>query len=811
MESNLNMNLCGTTLSVGNKEVETFYGKCKVFTFVDVAFKNYVMALSFGDMNSETFYTRLHSSCVTSESLRSLDCDCVQQLNGAIKKIAEKGGILFYLLQEGRGCGFVGKARGLMLTQHDPNLDTFQAYTKLGMRADYRSYHNIKEICSILGLLEKKWVLLTNNPDKISGFQNIGMKIERIESIEFIPNAFNMNYLYSKQQFGHLLVEVKRKIKSRNPPFPAIEPFVAYALPRCQRFIHVSSYYLPVKPVQNQIICSTCEKENILKLIAPEDLKYIFVEKLDKERYLLQCTERNLIAKYEEFFTEPYWFKISVFYDIVSGLDYVALQYGDLNDPDKRPIIRVRSESLINRFPLTHREYHSRYKRVLQSIVRNGSGLILQLYQDGRGAGFGYYFLNSTVKNHQDIGYNEDQRDFQGAAGIINHIIDKREIIVMSGSGSKESLKKALDSYNISVFEWRDIKVFETSLGHESLSERLELLEPYIKNTISTNLDNLCLNQKEYTVSGIGSSESHAKHLCYLLNKYTSIKATFVPVSAYYTPKLIDTKIPCILYSQGLSPNINICLEAYDYSNMIVVTSVSDGFHKQERLETLKTLNSHGSKLINYPEEYPDDTLIRVQGPTAVFGLNIKIVETITKSPIVDMEPLFKMLGPFNSMEVDSKLLVNLMKSQNVCIISSYPLNSFLGNIANKFMEGCFYPNPYITDYLSFGHGVFQCIENAKHQKTEPYVVILLVDKKSKSLAGKTKLMCGSSDFIYEHHLEIEDELMVIETEIFFNRLIFSLIYLKNIDQANWKGKDKQHVIYEIQTVGSPKRTIKKV
>lgn len=184
-----------------------------------------------------------------------------------------------------------------------------------------------------------------------------------------------------------------------------------------------------------------------------------------------------------------------------------------------------------------------------------------------------------------------------------------------------------------------------------------------------------------------------------------------------------------------------------------------------------------------------------------MFGLNIKMVETITKSPIANMNNLFCVLGRFNSKEIDSKLTTNLLKTNNVCIISSYPLNNFMGNITNKFMEGCFYPNPYITDYLSFGHGVFQCIENAKFEKSEPYVVILLVDKKSKYLAEKTKLMCGSSDYIYEHELELEEELMIIETEIFFNRLIFSLIYLKNIDQVNWKGKEKQHVTYEIQSV----------
>jgi 3,4-dihydroxy 2-butanone 4-phosphate synthase/GTP cyclohydrolase II len=797
MEPEINTNLYGTTLKIGELEVETVFGMCKIYTFADVCFKNYIMALSFGDPNAETFYTRLHSSCVTSETLRSLDCDCVQQLNGAIKKISKKGGILFYLLQEGRGCGFVGKARGLMLTQHDHQLDTFQAYEKLGMKADYRSYHNIKEICHILKLLNKKWVLLTNNPDKISGFQNIGMKIERIESIEFVPNAFNMNYLYSKQQFGHLLVEVKQKIKSRNPPFPAIEPFVPYALSRCQRFIHVASYYLPVKPVHNQIICSKVEKENYLSNISPEDLKFIFIEKLETNRYLLQLTDRNLFDKYTEIFSEPYWFKISVFYDIVSGFDYVALQYGDLDNPNKRPIIRVRSESLMDRFPLTHREYHSRYKRVIESIVKNGSGLILQLYQDGRGAGFGYYFLNQTISNKDHIGSHEDQRDFLGAAGIINHILNNREIIVMSGKTSRESLKVALDAYQIKVFEWRDIKVFNKALGHKSLFDRMEYIEIYLKNTVSIDLDKLNLNQKEYIITGIGSSESHAKHLCYLLNKYTSIKASFVPIAAYYQSSSIDTKIPSILFSQGLSPNIQICMEAYNYSNMIVITSVNEVFHKPERVACYKKLVANGSVIINYPEEYPDDTLIRVQGPTAVFGLNIKIVETLTKQPIAKMDKLFKLINKLNRIEIDSRLIQNLLRSKNVCIISSYPLSSFMGSIANKFMEGCFYPNPYLTDYLSFSHGVFQCIENAKFEKSEPYVVIMLIDEKSKSLAQKTKLMYNS-DYIFEYHMELDEELMIIETEIFFNRLIFSLIYIKNVDQQNWKGKERQNLIYEL-------------
>jgi 3,4-dihydroxy 2-butanone 4-phosphate synthase / GTP cyclohydrolase II len=52
------------------------------------------------------------------ETLGALDCDCVQQLNGALEVIASKPcGVLFYLIQEGRGCGYVGKSRDRQLVQ----------------------------------------------------------------------------------------------------------------------------------------------------------------------------------------------------------------------------------------------------------------------------------------------------------------------------------------------------------------------------------------------------------------------------------------------------------------------------------------------------------------------------------------------------------------------------------------------------------------------------------------------------------------------------------------------------------------------
>ena len=111
--------LYGRTLYIANCPRDTRFGEFRAYIFQDIIDKHYIVALEHGDIvAAKTLYTRLHSSCVTSETLRGCDCDCVQQLEGAFQVIARKGtGILFYLLQEGRGVGYVGKARDRMLVQ----------------------------------------------------------------------------------------------------------------------------------------------------------------------------------------------------------------------------------------------------------------------------------------------------------------------------------------------------------------------------------------------------------------------------------------------------------------------------------------------------------------------------------------------------------------------------------------------------------------------------------------------------------------------------------------------------------------------
>jgi 3,4-dihydroxy 2-butanone 4-phosphate synthase/GTP cyclohydrolase II len=60
---------------------------------------------------------RIHSQCLTGDVFGSTKCDCGQQLQAAMKLIAEENcGAIVYQQQEGRGIGIINKMRCLSRT-----------------------------------------------------------------------------------------------------------------------------------------------------------------------------------------------------------------------------------------------------------------------------------------------------------------------------------------------------------------------------------------------------------------------------------------------------------------------------------------------------------------------------------------------------------------------------------------------------------------------------------------------------------------------------------------------------------------------
>ena len=146
---------------------------------------------------------RIHSECFTGDLLGSLRCDCGDQLRGALAEIAhQRGGVLLYLAQEGRGIGLVNKLRAYEL--QDRGFDTLDANEQLGFDADERVYLPAARMLALLGFSRVR--LMTNNPDKVRALEACGVAVAGRVPHSFPANKHNELYLKTKaRKGGHLI------------------------------------------------------------------------------------------------------------------------------------------------------------------------------------------------------------------------------------------------------------------------------------------------------------------------------------------------------------------------------------------------------------------------------------------------------------------------------------------------------------------------------------------------------------------------------------------------------------------------------
>ncbi|MCX5333059.1 MULTISPECIES: GTP cyclohydrolase II [unclassified Streptomyces] len=137
---------------------------------------------------------RLHSECLTGDVFGSARCDCGPQLREAVERIAERGGVLLYLRQEGRGIGLYNKLDAYAL--QDQGLDTYAANTALGLPEDDRDYTAAAQMLKALGI--DSLDLLSNNPDKAGQLRDLGIDVHDRVPTGVFTTAHNVRYLRAK-------------------------------------------------------------------------------------------------------------------------------------------------------------------------------------------------------------------------------------------------------------------------------------------------------------------------------------------------------------------------------------------------------------------------------------------------------------------------------------------------------------------------------------------------------------------------------------------------------------------------------------
>ena len=317
--------VAGQMLHRGVVPLDTTHGPFAAHVLQNVATGSYAFAVARGDVRGRApLLARIHSSCVTSETFGGCDCDCVEQLDLALARIAAEGrGVVFYLMQEGRGAGFSAKARDRMLVQASRNrLTTFEAYERMGLGHDHRRYDEVGHACGLLGVTAPL-VLLTNNPDKLAALSDLEVEVAGSARLRQPASPYNQHYLAAKSRSGHALEDPTGGPDAAELPEPVTE-FAPYALPDAPRFVHLATYLLPVR------------------------LR-----------------------------GEPggtHWFRVHAYFDLTDGRERVVLAYGPHDAAT--PLVRVQRESLLERFPLASGATHKPlWHEAVRRMVEHGAGI----------------------------------------------------------------------------------------------------------------------------------------------------------------------------------------------------------------------------------------------------------------------------------------------------------------------------------------------------------------------------------------------------------------------------------------------------
>jgi 3,4-dihydroxy 2-butanone 4-phosphate synthase/GTP cyclohydrolase II len=180
-------------------KLPTKYGDFKMYGFVDRHHKEH-LALVHGERQPH-MNVRIHSECLTGDVFGSERCDCGSQLEKAMEILSAEDGVLLYMRQEGRGIGLMNKLKAYELIE--AGFDTVSANEHLGFDADLRTYDEAAAMLNALGVQEA--TLLSNNPKKIDGLTQAGIKVHQRQHITE-ANVYNQDYLKTKKEkLGHLL------------------------------------------------------------------------------------------------------------------------------------------------------------------------------------------------------------------------------------------------------------------------------------------------------------------------------------------------------------------------------------------------------------------------------------------------------------------------------------------------------------------------------------------------------------------------------------------------------------------------------
>jgi GTP cyclohydrolase II len=207
-----------TQLEVPLRFADGYVTSARVFSFDGLVDDREHLAFALGDRTAplpadtgRIPLIRPHSECLTGDVFGSERCDCGPQLREAVERIADAGGYLLYLRQEGRGIGLYSKLEAYAL--QDQGADTYEANLALGHGEDERSYLAAAQMLHALGAA--RIVLLSNNPDKARQLRSWGVTVVDQLATGVYLSGSNQRYLETKARRGRHTLDLRSVLSGR--------------------------------------------------------------------------------------------------------------------------------------------------------------------------------------------------------------------------------------------------------------------------------------------------------------------------------------------------------------------------------------------------------------------------------------------------------------------------------------------------------------------------------------------------------------------------------------------------------------------
>ncbi len=346
-------------------------------------------------------------------------------------------------------------------------------------------------------------------------------------------------------------------------------------------------------------------------------------------------------------------------------------------------------------------------------------------------------------------------------------------------------------------------------LGHVLLKERLLRTVPHLLNQWEEphGKRTSAPPHAHWVITGVGSSEAHARFLVHLIHTYSRATAEYRPLSAFLErPPMNAHHAGLIVFSQGLSPNACLALRQHQHFAHTILFSAPIASILEDATEAMgllveQLIQSHSVTWVPFGEDTERGLLVRTLGPISGYLAAIEWLQnTYPPGPKKISKVLFQdsleqaMTTP---LPFPAKKLLHKIQEGEVFVMGASPEIEYSQNLAYKLIESLFLIHVRPQEILSFVHGSFQSL---RYSQKKP--VCLLLDQGSHKKQNLIERLQDLIDKLKGTSLFLRTNLpapyTILAYELMLGQWTQQLLEETRLDIKNWPGKGEDPVLYEI-------------